>query len=458
VTSPLLSLQSAVRVQLPRPVGAWLDHTVSYGPFVLLLFGPLAFGSVEPWSIFVLEAGAAALFAFWLVGQVKGCQLEITGCPLFPPMLVFAALVAIQLVSRHTAYSYATRSQGMLYVAYGTLCFVVVQSLLRTRQIKRLAFIFSAYGFAVATFALVFDLSSNGKLYWLRTIRNGGWIYGPYVNHNHYAGLMEMLIPIPLVFALSNYARGSRKYLAALAAALMATTVFLSGSRGGMLAFTVEMCVLGAVLAQRRASKRAAWLLGGFLVVVLGLLAWLGGGEVTARLATINSEARRELSGGTRVSIGRDGLKMWSQRPFLGWGLGTFREVYPQFRSFYTDLVVDEAHDDYLQLLTETGVAGLAVLVWFLVVLYRSAALKLTNWPRDTNGAVALAAILGCTGILVHSFVDFNLQVPANAGLFYVLAVVAALPPRFGVYRRKEHAASEDVAATFSGIKAGSQC
>ena len=51
------------------------------------------------------------------------------------------------------------------------------------------------------------------KLYWIRTPRFGGWIYGPYVNHNHYAGLMEMLAPIPLIFALTRRARGPRKAL-----------------------------------------------------------------------------------------------------------------------------------------------------------------------------------------------------------------------------------------------------
>jgi hypothetical protein len=69
--------------------------------------------------------------------------------------------------------------------------------------------------------------------------------------------------------------------------------------------------------------------------------------------------------------------------------------------------------------------------------VYSKARKKLANWQADTNGAVALAAMLGVTGILVHSFLDFNLQIPANAALFYVLCVVAAMEPRFGFSRRK---------------------
>ncbi len=86
---------------------------------------------------------------------------------------------------------------------------------------------------------------------------------------------------------------------------------------------------------------------------------------------------------------------MFRQRPLLGWGLGTFETVYPQFRSFYTNLLVDKAHNDYSQLLAETGIVGFALMVWFLVSVFRRALPKIRNWPSDVNGAVTLAAIIG---------------------------------------------------------------
>src|SRR5439155_680356 len=141
----------------------------------------------------------------------------------------------------------STVSQGLLYCAYGIFCFLINQNLRRTRQVRTLAIILSVYGFVVAAFALIQSISSNGKLYWLRIPQQGGWIYGPYVNHNHYAGLMEMLVPIPLVFCLTRFARGPRKTMAAVSAALMASTIFLSGSRGGMVAFSVQMAILASL-------------------------------------------------------------------------------------------------------------------------------------------------------------------------------------------------------------------
>ena len=89
------------------------------------------------------------------------------------------------------------------------------------------------------------------------------------------------------------------------------------------------------------------------------------------------------------------------------------------------------------QLLVRWEGVGFATMLWFLWALFRDGGRKLQHWPDDTNGAVGLAAMLGVTGILVHSLVDFNLQVPANAALFYVLCVVAAMESRFGKTRRK---------------------
>ena len=165
-----------------------------------------------------------------------------------------------------------------------------------------------------------------------------------------------------------------------------------------------------------------------FAILVVVLLVWIGGLDLGKRVATIGSETKQELSGGTRWTIDKDSLRMFAKKPFLGWAFGTFPTVYPQFRSFYTDLFVTDAHNDYLQHLVETGVRGFAVMLWFLVTLYRSAWKKLQGWPNEITGAVAFACLLACTGILVHSFVDFNLQVPANAARFCVLCFLAASP------------------------------
>ena len=205
-----------------------------------------------------------------------------------------------------------------------------------------------------------------------------------------------------------------------------------------MLAMLAELTVLAIVLFRQRRGLRIAIGVGTFAVVLISLLAWLGGKELTNRVSSISTESRTEISGGMRSSIDRDALRMFRNRPMLGWGLGTFPTVYPQFRSFYTNFFVNQAHNDYLQLLTEMGVLGFGTMLWFLIVLYRQSLRKIGNWMSEVGGAVTLACLLGCTGILVHSLVDFNLQIPANAALFYVFCTLAAAPPLFQRARKRK--------------------
>lgn len=428
----------------PQLLSAQLGSVLLYGTFALLMFGPLAFGAVEPWSIFIVEAGAVLLSALWLVKQLVAGEITLLGNPLFVPMAAFAGLIVLQIVLRRSAYPHDSIGDGLLYCAYAMLCFLASQSFLRVSQAKKIAVILAVYGCLIAAFALLQGISPNGKLYWVRQPRLGGWIYGPYVNHNHYAGLMELLVPIPLVISLSHLAHEKTRIACGIAAAVMVGTIFLSGSRGGMLAIFVELAVLGVVLSRQKKSMRIAIAAGAFLVVLVSLLIWLGGRELTTRVASISTEARGEISGGMRLSIDRDTVQMFRQRPVLGWGLGTFPVVYPHFRTFYTNFFVNEAHNDYLQLLSEMGLLGFGTMIWFFVVLFRRIPRKIQQWPSNVSGAVTLVCTLGISGILVHSLIDFNLQIPANAALFYVFCTIAAAPPLLQRSRKHRPVASAE--------------
>ena len=437
-------MSSAVATQPePAPVAKasqprLTNNALLMGATAVLLLGPLAFGAVEPWSIFALEACAMLLLGVWASRQWMNRELNVSDHVLYRPMAAFFALVLVQWVVGTTAYRHVTYSHLLLYAAYGMLVFVVTQTLRRSSQFELLAKLFTGYGAVVASFAVLQGLAPNGRLYWIRVSEQGGYIYGPYVNHNHYAGLMEMLTPFPLVLAATRFTDGNRKIAVAGIAALMAGSIFLSGSRGGMAAFVAQMVVLGVFLVRKReGSWKQPLMLGAFLAMVIVFLVWMGSNELTQRLISIHSEAREEISGGTRLTIDRDCLRMLVKRPLLGWGLGAFPIVYPEFRSFYTNFFVNQAHNDYLQLLVETGLAGFSIAIWFLVLVFRRAAGKLKNWTESASGAMTVAALLGCVGILVHSFLDFNLQIPANAALFYVLCAIAASAPLQESQRRR---------------------
>lgn len=431
-----------------QPIRSRANEVILYSLVGLLLLAPLAFGAVEIWAIAILETAAAIMLLAWALRQVRSGTLLLTGSPIFLPMCAFGLLVLLQVVSGTSAYTHATSSALLLYAAYASAAFLITQTLTRTTQVRYVATTLTAFGTLIALFAVLQSLSSNGKIYWLRTPRFGGWIYGPYVNHNHYAGLMEMLAPIPLVFAFSKYARGRTRWIAAACAAFMGATIFLSGSRGGMAAYALQIALFFWFLFRERTRNGVALVLVAFLLVALASVAWIGGTEVTGRISSVASNKQTEIGSDVRFAVYRDSVHMFVQRPVLGWGLDTFAEVYPQFRSFYTNQRVNRAHNDYLELLTDTGVLGLGIGIWFLIAALRPAIRKARTWSGDVNGAVALAALLAVSGILVHSFVDFNLHIPANAMLFYVLCAVAADDTRFRNHRGEHRRHSSMTAKT----------
>ena len=409
--------QSAATIAVPTA----LRYFLLYGLGGVLIYGVIALGAVEPWSLFGLQAMSAGLLVLWAVQQLaSGAEFLLS--PLYVPAALFAALAGAQLLLHRTAYAYMTRSGCLNYLAYAMLLVVAVQILRSEEDVKRLAGFLAASGFLIAVFAVIQNLTSKAEIYWMVPVR-GGFIFGPYVNHNHYAGIMEMLAPFPLVLSLMEDLTPPKRVLLAFAGVFMAGTIFLSLSRGGMTAFAFEVVFLAALLWWKNASRRSAAFLAGFCLLILVFLLWLGGKSLVQRFVSFKTD---EASYHARLQIARDSIPMVKARPLMGWGLGTFPTVYPKYRSFYADVFINAAHNDYVQVLSEMGGLGFAAVLAFLAVVYRRGLRKLRGPGFDLPQAATLAALLGVTGILVHSFVDFNLQIPANAAMFYVLAAMAA--------------------------------
>ena len=395
-----------------------LQWVLVLGLCALLIFAVLAFGAVDEWSTFAFEAGAAILFLVWAGKQLVSRQVKLSENPLYLPAFLFFGLILAQVALRRSAYGYVTEYEALQYISYGMVLLIGAECVREEGARKIFALVMIVFGVCYAFFALAQELTSNGKIFWVHSPQFHGSIYGSYVNHDHYAGLMEMLVPIPFVLSMGHLLRGGKRVLVGSCAVLMAGTIFLSGSRAGMLAFVLEMVLFAALTLGKRRSPRIALGSMAVCVFILALLIFIGKGQVLGRLG--------DLSPGIRLDITKDSLRMFSKRPVWGWGLGTFPTVYPGYRSFYTNLFVNEAHNDYAQLLVETGLLGFGLMLWFLVRLYRYGLPTSRRWEFQWDGAVSLAALLGCTGILLHSFVDFNLQIPANAALFYVLCGLAA--------------------------------
>ncbi len=381
----------------------------------LLIFGPLALGVVQPWSTALFEIAAALLLLPWMGWQLAAGEVKIRWNPLFAPALVFCGLVTAQIVFHRTAYLYDSLSELWLYIAYGSLLFIAAQ-IFQPDYILRFGKLFAVFGAVYAVFAVLQSFTSANKIYWLIQ-PHAGTVYGTYVNHNHFAGLMELLFPFALVLAAGRVVPGPKRILLLFSAILMAASVFLCLSRGGMFGVVVETAFLAAFWMRQFSPRKSAALFVAFCLTTALLLAWVAPHEVGSRITDTHDPAR--------WLIHRDSVRMFMAHPFLGSGFGTFPDAFPRYRTFYDSFFINHAHDDYLELILETGLTGFAIAVWFIVVLYRAGLRNLRRAKDSPSALVSTAALAGCTGLLAHSFVDFNLHLPANAALFYVCCAIA---------------------------------
>ena len=395
---------------------------VRIGICALIAFGVIAFGGVEEWAEAVLEVGASGLLIYWSVYVYRRRAELIAVSPFFLPLTAFALLILAQLIFHTTASRYHTRVELQLLCAYLIFLHLMIQAFQRSGHLRNFVWFLISLGFAVSIFGILQHLTFNGKLYWFREMHYGGYPFGPYVNRNHFAGFAELLIPLALVPLVLGKVRRERLLLVVLLALVPTVALFLSASRGGIISFGVELVVLFLLLLLRKVRTKYM-LLGG--VVVLGsvlAVSWIGVQQVLDRFANYKTS---DIAIGKRAAMRHDTWRIFLEHPVLGTGLGTLQLVFPPYDSLYDGKIVNHAHNDYLELLAETGIIGGFCCAWFLGVLLLESLKGLRNLHGSLNSALNLSGLVGCSGILVHSLVDFNLHIPANALLFFVAAHLA---------------------------------
>jgi len=392
------------------------------GICVLVAFAVLAHGAVEPWSEAVLEMGAAVLLLVWAWDVLTNSESKLVWNPLLWPLLAFWLLAAFQLATGITAVPFLTRIELLKYSALLALFFLCVQSYRTRAQWRNFVWFLLSFGFAVSLFAILQHFTFNGKLYWVRELKYGGIPFGPYVNRNHFAGLMELLIPPGLAIQILGAERRDQLPLVTLFTLLPIGALFLSASRGGIIGFVAEVGFLVILIVARRREKKVLFAAAVILTLAAILVSWLGIGRALDRFA---SYKKLEASEGRRVEMLHDSLRIYRDHPILGTGLGTLQEVFPLYETLYDGLVVNHSHNDYAEALAETGSIGGLCGLAFLVLLFWTS-WKILNLEGDPRSfAYHTGALVACLGLLVHAGVDFNFHIPSNALIFLLQSALA---------------------------------
>jgi O-antigen ligase len=397
---------------------------VRTGLCALVVFAVLAHGAVEDWARAVVETVAGLLFLVWAAVFYlhKEEDQEVVLTPLLPPLLLLATVALAQLLLPITASSYDTRMDLDLLAAYAIVLFLATQVFRTSDQWRSFVWFIMIFGFLMAVFGILQQVTFNGKLYWFREMRYGGIPFGPYVNRNHFAGFIELVVPIALVPLIVGKVRKERWYLVAIFALLPIGALFLSASRGGVVSFGVEVGVLVLMILLRRTGGQHV--LAGGLVLLLAflLVSWLGVKQVLGRFSSLQS---LEVTSGKRASMRQDTWRIFLDHRWTGTGLGTLQTVFPAYETNYDGKIVNHAHNDYLEGLAETGIAGGLCGAVFLGILFFVSLRQLLQRDKPFAAALHLSGLVACSGFLVHSLVDFNLHIPANALLFLLMAHLA---------------------------------
>ena len=456
---------------------------VEYGLYFLIIFTPFAFGTVEPWSIATAEVVIFTIALAWGIKMVGRGEIRIEktslnlfwlfvlGFGLFQvlplPLQVIRVLSpkAYALyrdmafdggltVSWHTLslYPYATKLELIRLFSLALLFWVVANHLRTREQVNRVVRLIMAVGFLLAIFGIIQHFTWNGRLYWVRELTQGGRPFGPYVNKNHFAGYMEMVIPLSLGYLFAkerdHYTgvsgwrdrllrwgtpEASRLLLVYFGGLIMVAALLLTGSRAGLFSFLGSMLVVSLLLSIRRFRRKRWWgILGLFVALGFAYALWLYAEKVLQTFASIRL-GTDDPAAHFRLLVWQDTLRLGREYPWTGTGLNTFSWAFPLYkRPMWGNLHYTHTENDYLQAFAEGGLPLIALLV--LTLVWGGAQL-LSGWSRSQGSherGLGLGLLGGLVAMLLHSASDFNLHIMANAILFVILLALATRVLVFG--------------------------
>jgi len=422
---------------------------------VMIVVTTLAFGTVHDWALATFAVTAAGLVCLWCIDGLVLGSVQLNRNALQAPLLGLILLGLFQLLPLRGAQDdaglglsltraltldrYATQLVLVQLVSlfiYFAAVVIFTDSPRRLRNLTRTIIIF---GFVLAIFGLTQSLTSDGtRVYWFRQLTQST-AFGPFINRHHFAGYMELAIALPLGLLVSGSLETHKRPLYAFAALLMAVSLILTNSRGGMISLMAEVIFViviagpGASTSERARPGnrlrgvllRAAAALGFAVILFFGAIA-IGGPSVFNRLlGTVN--ASDPTTG--RAHFWQVTLDVIGHHPFIGSGLGSFGVIYTHYDSRNGLYRLEQAHNDYLQILADTGIIGGLLGLSFLVLLFGKGFARRSSSDKFRRG-VATGALAGCFAVLVHSAFDFTLHTTANALLFLVLAAMATVGHR----------------------------
>jgi len=373
---------------------------------LLLFFGVLTIWIRGRWALSLLQAGVFLTAALWILDWARRPR-KIHTAGLLVPLTCAPLWGLLQLALGTTVYRYNTWEEILFWFSLLAAVFLALQALADAAVRARFLTALLYFGAAISILGTIQLFTSGGKIFWWF---DSGYpdAFGPFVYYNNYAAFAELLLPLAIYRALRDKRRGA---VYAILAGVIYASVIASNSRAGAILCTALLFAVPilAVLKQTGGARRLMLTTGTLLAAAAVFTAVVGWGRLLERLRYPDPFVhRREML--------LSSLEMAKERPWMGFGLGTYQEAYPAYALFDIGRIVNHAHNDWAEWLAEGGVPFLAITLVF-------AALTVGPAIRSVWG-------LGLLSVYLHALVDYPMQRLGLALWIFVLAAAVTAAER----------------------------
>jgi O-antigen ligase len=429
---------------------------------LILVGSTFALGGVQPIAYSLAETLVFLLVVLFLWRQKRQGRIDIS-LPVWP--LLFVLWVAFQLLplpriflasvspahhltsawlapiqhagswSTLSIYPAATLLAFFKILAYLGVFVLAIQMFDSGRRKNTIVTALIALGCFEAGYGILQYLLGWNKIFGYTNPYDSWVATGTYINRNHFAGLMDLVFPLAFASAFYTYqlwsdprrrAASTRSgaesplefrivFFLFLAVIMVIGSVF-SYSRGGILSVSFTLIALSILTVLKVRRKSWGLLIAGLATLALGFSLWVGVGGLVHRFVEMGRAGYVNTQ--RRSMIWGDTVELFRSNPILGTGLGTYEDALRPFQRHLVDMTIDHAHNDFLEFGAETGLIGFGLLFIPIFYLLVRMVISFLKDHRRYRSAILLGCIGSTLGLLIHSLMDFNLQVPSNAMIF----------------------------------------
>ena len=448
---------------------------IFYCYIALLVWAPLPLGSNRAWAWSILEIGAFALLGLWIVSYLirpyktppalKEAQVPLILLCLWLCYVLFQAMPlssgTLQSISPEAYRLYITADPSPKYVsisvdrhatfemllkacAYTAIVFLTFMLVTSAKRLSLLVKALVLVGLFESFYGLFNTLTGIEHIWWREKTDYIGVVTGTFINRNHFAGLMELTIPLGLALImsrksddwdLSDIKATIRAFISFLLGKnglytffliVMFGAFFLSASRAGITFFFIALAISAffSTIFNKGQNRQSGVI---YLVLLLTILAtvWLGLGKLPDRAGELKWNI------GDRVATWKSTIEMSKDYQVFGSGAGTYEHLLTRYedRSGPGDVYkyYDHAHNDYLEILSEQGIIGFSLATMVTLLLFIKMTIGYATRKNPYFNAILFGSFTGCVSLLLHALVDFNFQIPSNAVYFYVVLSIGVI-------------------------------